>query len=350
MPPVRSMLVLPDATDHSSLRRQLDRAWERFLRDGDLTGVRPGSRARGRARATSIASTRPCAALRSMRARRCRSSATGQDAARARAPDPRAGLRAARRGGLRARVLRRGRRLMSIGGDPGTIAQVAEINLCPGARWREDLTGTNGWAALAERRATRCSRRSTSWRPVAAWPAPARAHPPAWLGRDRRDRPDHRALGHARASGARRGAALAAAVEERIRARQQVRDESSATHARGAHRGRGDDRRGRARSASCRRATPRGAGSRSTEASCPARCATGSSRRCTGPRRRATRLSRWPGRDERRRVACAVVLHERRAAGAILHVPSPPSRGARVRGSGSPRATRSSRSSAIGAG
>ena len=122
-------------------------------------------------------------------------------------------------------------------------------------------------------------------------------------------------------------------MEERIRARQQVRDEV-VRHAMRAARSGGEamiavDARGRvlqASDAARRRLSldggelPRAVRERLVSA-------------LHGPEAQGDEeLSvEWPGTgDERRRVACAVVLHERRAAGAILHVPSPRSRGARV--------------------
>jgi transcriptional regulator of acetoin/glycerol metabolism len=43
--------------------------------------------------------------------------------------------------------------MLSIGGNPGTIERLAEINFCPGANWHEDSTGTNGpGLAFADKR------------------------------------------------------------------------------------------------------------------------------------------------------------------------------------------------------
>ncbi len=133
-------------------------------------------------------------------------------------------------------------------------------------------------------------------------------------------------------------AALASAVEERLRARQEVRDEL-VRHAMRAARGSGEavvavDARGRvlqASDAARRRLTfedgelPRAVRERLALAL-----------RAGEPPGDEELFVEWPGPgDERRRLVCATVLHERRAAGALLHLAPPPSasggRGARQR-------------------
>ena len=328
------MLVLSDATDRSSLRRQLDRAWERFQRDGELSGVRPEI-ARSWTRARDVYRIDPALRRAPLDAREALSLLREQDETLelARPILARLSARLADAGHVLAYFDADGL-MLSIGGDPGTIAQVAEINLCPGARWREDLTGTNGsGTALAERRATEVF---ASEHFVEAWQPWTSAAAPVLLPGSGEiaaivqitgpwDTPEPQGLVAA--------AALAAAVEERIRARQQVRDEV-VRHAMRAARSGGEamiavDARGRvlqASDAARRRLSldggelPRAVRERLVST-------------LLGPEAQGDEeLSvEWPGTgDERRRVACAVVLHERRAAGAILHVPSPPSRGARV--------------------
>ena len=333
------MLVLTDATDRSSRRRRLDRAWQRFLRDGDVSDIRPEI-ARSWTRARDVYRIDP--ALR-------RAPLESRDALpRLREEDETFELAHPLLARLSARLRDAGHVLayfdadglmLSIGGDPATIAQLAEINLCPGARWREDVAGTNGsGTALADRRATEVFASEhfvEAWQPWTSAAAPVLAPGSGELVAvvqitgpwDTRE-----------PQGLVAAAALASAVEERLRARQEVRDEL-VRHAMRAARGSGEavvavDARGRvlqASDAARRRLTfedgelPRAVRERLVLAL-----------RAGEPPGDEELFVEWPGPgDERRRLVCATVLHERRAAGALLHLAPPPSasggRGARQR-------------------
>jgi transcriptional regulator of acetoin/glycerol metabolism len=332
------MLVLTDATDRSSRRRRLDRAWQRFLRDGDVSDVRPEiarswMRARDVHRIDPALRRAPLGAVDSLPRLRqedeafelarpllARLSAQLQDAGHVLAYFDADGL------------------MLSIGGDPATIAQVADINLCPGARWREDVAGTNGsGTALADRRAIEVFASEhfvEAWQPWVSAAAPVVAPGSGELVAvvqitgpwDTRD-----------PQGLAAAAALASAVEERLRARQEVRDEL-VRHAMRSARSSGEavvavDVRGRVLQASDtarRRLSFEGGELPHAVRERLALALRGDE--AAGDEELSLE---WPGAgDERRRVACATVLHERRAVGAILQLAPPPAarpRGARQR-------------------
>jgi transcriptional regulator of acetoin/glycerol metabolism len=121
--------------------------------------------------------------------------------------------------------------MLSIGGDPRVVARVAEAGFLPGASWREEATGTNAaGTALAERRAVEVVG-AEHWldvaRPWAAAAAPIFGPSPSPAG----EAAPLAAIALAAARDARElpsavtAAAIAAIVEERLRADAAVRDE-----------------------------------------------------------------------------------------------------------------------------
>ncbi|WP_242360958.1 sigma-54-dependent Fis family transcriptional regulator [Anaeromyxobacter sp. SG17] len=321
------MLVLPDETDRSSLRRRLDRAWERFLRDGGLEGVRPEI-ARSWTRSRDLYAVHPAL-------RRAPLDASGE-VLRRRGEDETFELARPVLARFAAQLGEAGHALvlldaegavLSVGGDPQTVARLAELNLCPGASWREEAAGTNAaGTALAERRAVEVFASEhfvEAWHPWASAAAPILAPGSAeiaaivqvtgpWDARERH--------------GLVVASAVAAAIEERLRARQEVREEL-VRHALRAARSTGEavvavDARGRviAENDAARRRFPLDDG----ELPRAVRERLLAALRAGEASRDEELTLEWPGAgDERRRAVGSVVAHERRAVGAILRLPAP---------------------------
>jgi transcriptional regulator of acetoin/glycerol metabolism len=147
--------VPPDPTDRASIRRQLDRAWERFVGHGELDGVRPEI-ARSWTRARDVYRIDPGLRRAPLLAEDVLSRRREQDEtleiARPVLAQFAAGLQAA---GHVVAFFDADGWLLSLGGDPRAAEALAEFNFRPGASWREESTGTNGpGTALAERRPT----------------------------------------------------------------------------------------------------------------------------------------------------------------------------------------------------
>jgi transcriptional regulator of acetoin/glycerol metabolism len=320
------MHVLPDATDRSSLRRRLDRAWERFLRDGELEGVRPEI-ARSWTRVRDLYRVDPALRRAPLDA--------GGEVLRRRGEDETFELARPVLAQLSARLGETGHalalldaegRVLSIGGDPHVVARLAELNLTPGASWREEVAGTNGaGTALAERRPVEVFASEhfvEAWHPWASAAAPIVAPGGELVGLVQITGPwDTR-----EPQGVVAAVAIAAAVEERLRARAELRDEL-VRHALRAARSSGDgvvavDARGRvlaANDAARRRLAfeggelPRATRERIVAALHGAEAT-----------REEELTVEWAGAgDERRRVVCSVVAHERRPIGALLLAAAP---------------------------
>ncbi|WP_242343298.1 sigma-54-dependent Fis family transcriptional regulator [Anaeromyxobacter terrae] len=217
--------------------------------------------------------------------------------------------------------------VLSVGGDPQLVARLAELNLCPGASWREEAAGTNAaGTALAERRAMEVFASehflevlhpfTSAAAPIVAPASGEVAGLVQITGPWDASEPQ----------GLVAAAAIAAAIEERLRARQELRDEL-VRHALRAARTSGEavvavDARGRvlATNDAARRrlAFEDGELPRATRERLVAALAGGEASRDE------ELTVEWPGTgDERRRVTCSVVAHERRPVGAVLHVPAP---------------------------
>jgi sigma-54 dependent transcriptional regulator, acetoin dehydrogenase operon transcriptional activator AcoR len=207
-------------------RRKLDQAWERFVRGGDLDGVRPEI-ARSWTRTRDVYRIDP--ELRRAPvlppddlARRLEL----DDGFAVSAPVIAQFAEGLRGSGHVVALFDATGWMLSLGGDRAAIEGLAEINFCPGASWREDATGTNGpGTALAERRATEVF---ASEHFVAAWQDWASASVP--IGRPGSGEPlaliDVTGPWDSRdPQGLVAATAIAAVIEERLRARESVRRE-----------------------------------------------------------------------------------------------------------------------------
>jgi transcriptional regulator of acetoin/glycerol metabolism len=331
--PVGSARVRIETRDRATLRRRLDEAWDRFLRDGDLAGVRPEiARSWQRARDLYAIDPRlaraplgPADELASRRERDetlalaspllARFSAQLQDSGQAVAWFGADGV------------------LLSIGGDPRTVARLADINLCPGASWREESAGTNATGtAIADARPVEVFASEhfvEAWRPWSSVAAPV-ILPGAgalvgvvqitgpW------DAPEPQGLVAV--------SALASAIEERLRARQEVRDAIFRYAARAARTSAeavvAVDANGRVLQANelARRRLAFEGG----ELPSALRERVAATLRSREAERDDEPSLEWPG-AERRRVTVAVVAHEGRTVGALLRCPTqPPTRPARA--------------------
>ena len=324
--------MLASPRDRSSRRRQLDLAWERFLQRGELADVRPEI-ARSWTRAREVYGIDPTLARAPL--------APGDDLAARRDRDDTWEVAEPVLAEFSARLRSTGHVLaffdaagvmLCLGGDADTIAAVQEINLCPGASWREDVAGTNGsGTSLVERRATEVF---ASEHFVAAWQRWTSVGAPiampggelaglveltgAWVA------PEPQGLVAA--------TAIAALVEERLRARQHLRDEVI-RYALRAARGSGDallavDARGRVL-----QANDAARGRLSLEGGALPRAARErlvAALRASDAAADEDLLVEWPGAAASPGAACSIVTHGGRPIGALLRVAAPPTRAIRA--------------------
>jgi sigma-54 dependent transcriptional regulator, acetoin dehydrogenase operon transcriptional activator AcoR len=315
--------VLHEPRDRTSVRLQLDRAWERFVTHGELDGVRPEI-ARSWTRTRDIYGIDPGlrrAPLlsRDDLSRRCELDDTFE-VARPVLEQFSAGLRGA---GHVVAYLDASGSLLSLGGDHAAVDGLAEINFCPGASWREESTGTNGpGTALAERRPTEVFasehfvRAWQDWTSAAApIGAPGSGEPVAvvdvtgpWDARD--------------PQGLVAATAMAAVIEERLRARRSVRGEII-RYAMRAARACGDaliavDERGRVLQVND--AAARAVVLEEGQLPGAVRERLLAAFRGDAPPDDEVALE-WPGPGaDRRRVVCSIARHDRRPIGAVLRV------------------------------
>jgi transcriptional regulator of acetoin/glycerol metabolism len=336
--------VQADPRRTAATRLQLDRARQKFLAGGDVEGVSPEI-ARSWARARDVYRVDPRLARAPLVGEEELALRRGRDGTLALAGP--ALDEFARRLGAQGHVLAffdADGCMLSIGGDPRVVERAERIHLCPGASWREEATGTNGaGTALAERRPVEvfasehyveaCHAWTSAGAPIlspaAGAPAGAVAVAGPW------ELHDPQALVAA--------AAIAALVEERLRAAQAVRDEV-VRHALRAARAVGDalvaiDERGRivAANDAARRRLPI-----DPEPPAEVRERLAAALRSAAASHEEFSLD-WPGAgEERRRVVCAPVTHGGRAVGAVIRVLGAPAPRA-VRAAGRPRPGATSR-------
>ena len=334
--------MLAEHADPAVVRQRTDRAWETFLRKGEIDGVAPEI-ARSWRRARELyavdpglrrAPLLPPAELQ----RRLEQDETLEIAAPVLA-DFSARLRD--KGHVLAFFDAEGW-MLSIGGDPRVADRGAEINFRPGGLWREEAAGTNGCGtALVELRPVEVFASEhfvRAWQPWTSAGAPVLA-PGGGLAvgvvdvAGPWDARDPQALVAS--------TAIASVVEERLRGMQGVRDEI-VRYAMRAARASGDalvavDARGRLLQAND--AARRRLGLEGAELPAEARERLG----------RALRAAPddefpldWPGLlvagEERPRAVCSPVSHLGRVVGAVVRVLpgalAAPGRGARARGRG----------------
>jgi sigma-54 dependent transcriptional regulator, acetoin dehydrogenase operon transcriptional activator AcoR len=324
--------VQPDPLDRAAVRRRLDRAWERFLRHGELEGVRPEI-ARSWTRTRDVYRIDPSLRRAPL--------LPGDELARRFKGDETFAAARPLLDGFAARVGEAGHALaffdadgwmLAVGGDAGAVSRLAAINYCPGAGWREDATGTNGaGTTLADRSPTEVFASEhfvEAWHgwTTAAAPviAPGGADPVALVAVtgpwDAPERP-----------GVLAACAVAAAIQERLRARDGVRDEL-VRYALAAARAGGDalvavDARGEVLQANdaASRAGMLDGGALPAAARARVAALLGSG----APVEDELALE-WGTGGERRRVVCAVVHHEDRPVGAVLRLLESVPRGSRV--------------------
>jgi transcriptional regulator of acetoin/glycerol metabolism len=321
--------VLASPRDRSSRRRRLDLAWERFVQHGELADVRPEI-ARSWTRAREVYGIDPALARAPL--------APVDDLAARRERDDTWEVAEPILAEFSARLRGTGHALaffdaagvmLSIGGDADTIAAVQEINLCPGASWREEVAGTNGsGTSLVEHRATEVF---ASEHFVAAWQRWTSVGAP--IAAPRRgelaglieltgswDAPEPQGLVAA--------TAIAALVEERLGARQHLRDEVI-RYALRAARGSGDallavDARGRVLQAN---GAARGRLSlEDGELPRAARERLVAALRASDAASDEDLVVEWPGAAASPGAACSIVTHGGRPIGALLRVAAPPAR------------------------
>ncbi|WP_248357469.1 sigma-54-dependent Fis family transcriptional regulator [Anaeromyxobacter oryzae] len=322
-----------DPADRSAIRRQLDRAWARFVSDGELSDVRPDiarswTRARDVYRVDPALRRAPGVPMDDLWERRC-----AQDEVFEVARPVLASFSARLRDdGHVLAYLDAAGWMLWLGGDPRVGEALAASNFCPGASWREEATGTSGpGTTLAERRPMEVF---ASEHFVEAWHGWTSAAAPI-LAPDAEAPPvgivDLTASWDAPAPPAIVTAvAIAAAIGERLRARQGIRDALVRYAMRGA-RDAGDalvavDGRGRvleANDAALRRLALEGG-------ELPAAARERVLAALRGPAAAAddALAIEWTGPgEERRRAVGAAVRHERAVVGAILRVLPPAGRG-----------------------
>jgi transcriptional regulator of acetoin/glycerol metabolism len=339
-PPVRWRALPANSRDPATRRRLLDHAREEFLRGGEPAGVSPEIarswlRARDLHRIDPGLRRAPLVSDEELELRRER--------------DETLAVAAPVLAGFSAILAESGEALayfdadgcmLSIGGDLRTVRRAAEIHFCPGARWTEDAAGTNGpGTSLAERRPVEVfgsEHYVLAWR---AWAsasapilAPGRAEPVGVVDiTGPSEAHDRQALLAA--------AAIASAVEQRLRAILGVRDEV-VRHAMRSARASGDallavDARGRvlaANDAARRRLSLDG------ELPPEVRERIAAALRAAGADAPEEELSMdWPwGADDRRRVVCSPMRYGERPIGSLVRVlPAPAPR--TIRASARPR-------------
>ncbi len=207
-------------------RRRLDLAWERFTRGGEPEGVRPEI-ARSWTRTRDVHHVDPYLARAPMLPPDELAGRLEQDEGlHVAAPVVAQFAEGLRGSGHVVALFDPTGCMLSLGGDRAAIEALEVINFRPGACWREDATGTNGpGTALVERRATEVF---ASEHFVAAWQDWASASVP--IGRPGSGEPvtlvDVTGPWDARdVQGLVAATAIAAVIEERMRARESVRRE-----------------------------------------------------------------------------------------------------------------------------
>jgi transcriptional regulator of acetoin/glycerol metabolism len=321
-----------DSPDRSSLRRRLDRAWERFVSHGELVDVRPEI-ARSWTRARDVyridpGLRRPPVLLGDEVARRREQDGTLEVAGPVLSQFA-VGLQGA---GHVVAFFDADGWLLSLDGDRSAVDALAELDFRPGSSWREESIGTNGpGTSLAERRpmevfaSEHYVRAWHEWTSAAApIGAPGSGEPIAvvdvtgpWDARE--------------PQGLVAATAIAAVIEERLRARQSVRDEI-VRYAMRAARASADallavDDRGRVlqvNDAAARAVTlEEGQLPRTLREKLILGFQGG------GPSEDELTLD-WPTPgNERRRVICSVARHEGRPVGAVLRLVQPTLRAVR---------------------
>ncbi|WP_242393484.1 sigma-54-dependent Fis family transcriptional regulator [Anaeromyxobacter oryzisoli] len=334
-----------DLADRPAIRRQLDRAWARFVGDGVLDGVRPEiarswTRARDVYRIDRTICRAPVVPTDDLWQRRCEE----DEAYVAAGPVLEAFSARLREAGHVLALFDAAGWLLHLGGDPAVADALATANFRPGASWREDATGTNGpGTTLVERCATEVF---ASEHFVEAWHGWTSAAAPILVpGSDAPvgvvdltapwDAPAPPALATA--------AAIAAAISERLRARQAVRDGIVRYALRDA-RDSGDalvavDARGRVLEANG--AALRRLALEDGELPVDARDRVLAALRGAAGAGDDALPIEWAGHGgDRRRAFASVVTHEGAAVGAILRVLPPATTARAARGAPSPAAMR----------